>query len=69
MSGDRDYMEMQFAKLEKSNMKMEILKGGGTVYETPSVISIDVISEGLLCASTSTETELETYDFLEEQLW
>lgn len=37
------------------------------VYETPVVMEMQVSSHGLLC--TSTFTELENYNFLNEQAW
>ena len=36
-------------------------------YETPFVMEMEIASHGLLCASTF--TELEKYEFLDEQAW
>jgi hypothetical protein len=36
-------------------------------YESPAAIEMEIISHGLLC--TSTFTELENYNFLDEQAW
>lgn len=40
---------------------------GPNAYETPIVMEMEVVSEGLLCASSF--TELENYDVLEELEW
>ena len=36
-------------------------------YETPTTALLDVVAEGMLCISL--KTELETYDYLDEQSW
>ena len=36
-------------------------------FETPAVMEMEIASHGLLCASTF--TELEKYEFLDEQAW
>ena len=36
-------------------------------YETPSVMEMELVPHDLLC--TSTFTELEKYNFMDEQAW
>jgi hypothetical protein len=48
------------------NRQYEFFVGGGR-YEAPSSTILQVTSEGMLCVSMS--TELETYDYHNEQAW